>query len=404
MALITSIGSKIRKRPSNASPAKASSNTIPEAAKPPYHQRASAAGGAGAPTCSPTRQLRQSLRSTASADRGVVCVAPLGHTASGTWIMLERVGDPAIDAIGSSPPGWWLAVLVAFAVAVCALAIMRGNFEPRVLALRAGIAVILAVAGWWLLDQLAGQDRAAERRALEWRSFELTSRALAPGSALACLDALAGEAIEDACEATLFASPEATAGAVAYVAAQLTFLAQARDRGDRSLNGAATAPVRRAIEADRYGIVAHVLATRDGCTPARCAAYFLLRDASQIRTNLAEHAFANRVKTHMASWPAAGSRPVAVAEPPAATASASAPAAASKAPSSNVYFPSSSSIPPVTIMSTEPPTPHERTGTTADAAPPSSRKPAGTAPARTPPAAGGTASRSAPMQLAPAAQ
>jgi hypothetical protein len=274
------------------------------------------------------------------------------------------------------------------------------TWTPARVALPAGIAVILAFAGWWLIDQLARQDRAAEQRSLEWRSVELASQALAPGSALACLDPIVGESVADACESALFASPEATASAVAYVAAQLSFLAHARDRGNRILSSAATASVRRAVEADRYGIVAHVLGTRDGCTPDRCAVYFLLSDTNRIRANLATHAFETRVKSHMASWPAA-SRPVAAGQPPAATADA----AAAKTPNNNLYFPSSSSIPPVTIMSTEPPaSPHERTGSTADAAPPPPRKRPGAAPARTPTATGNTSPGSAPLQLAPAAQ
>ena len=38
----------------------------------------------------------------------------------------------------------------------------------------------------------------AERRSIEMRGAELTVRAMAPGSALACLDAVAGATIETA--------------------------------------------------------------------------------------------------------------------------------------------------------------------------------------------------------------
>ena len=60
-------------------------------------------------------------------------------------------------------------------------------------------------------------------------AFDLATRALAPGSALACLDTIAGETVENACEKALFASPEATAAAVSYVAAQLSLLAAGSD-------------------------------------------------------------------------------------------------------------------------------------------------------------------------------
>ena len=43
------------------------------------------------------------------------------------------------------------------------------------------------------------------------------ARAIAPGSALSCLDEMAGEAVEAACEKGVFASPEAVAAAVKYV-------------------------------------------------------------------------------------------------------------------------------------------------------------------------------------------
>jgi hypothetical protein len=93
------------------------------------------------------------------------------------------------------------------------------------------LALIVALAGWWARDHFARRDLEAEQRALDTRAFELATRAFMPGSALGCLDAIAGEAVEGACERALFASPEATAAAVSYVAAQLSLLASARDLG-----------------------------------------------------------------------------------------------------------------------------------------------------------------------------
>src|ERR1700682_5957318 len=155
--------------------------------------------------------------------------------------------------------------------------------------------------------------RARSCRARRWlahsaRPFERATRALMPGSALACLDAIAGATVEDACEKSLFASPEATAAAVSYVAAQLSLLASGREQGRSGDPGAGTTNLRRALEADRFGIVAHVLATRDGCTPNQCSAFFLLQDASRVSANLAERSFEARVQSQMAGWPPAGSR------------------------------------------------------------------------------------------------
>ena len=64
-------------------------------------------------------------------------------------------------------------------------------------------------------------------------AHELTARAIMPGSALACLDAMAGEAVESSCEKALFATPEATAAAVSYVGAQLSLLAAGHAQAHR---------------------------------------------------------------------------------------------------------------------------------------------------------------------------
>ena len=69
--------------------------------------------------------------------------------------------------------------------------------------------------------------------------------------------------VEDACERPLFASPEAVAAAVAYVDARLSLLTASAALADRDPS---YQPVferlRRGLEADRYGLVAHVLMTR----------------------------------------------------------------------------------------------------------------------------------------------
>ena len=326
--------------------------------------------------------------------------------------MFDRVAEwMAFNLTGmGSPPGWMVALICAVVVALCMFAPIRGDIKGvGGLLARVAVVLVLVSAGWWGLDYLARRDLAAERRALDARTFELATRSLAPGSALACLDAIAGEVVEDACEKALFASAEATAAAVSYVAAQLSLLTAASDhaRGGGSSSGMAN--LRRALEADRFGIVAHILGVRDGCTPDQCSAYFLLRNASRISVNLAERPFQSLVRSHMAGWPTAGTHPVAGNSPAAASA---APVAAARVPN-NLYFPSSASIPPVSIMTAEPlaqasqpPTPHDTTGAVEGATP--TRKPAqgvsqgGASQARQPPSPGNAApARPAPMPLAP---
>jgi hypothetical protein len=264
--------------------------------------------------------------------------------------------------------------------------------------MQGAVVLMVALAGWWAIDYFARRDILAERQALDARAFELTARVMAPGSALACLDAMAGDVVEDACEKALFASPEAAAAAVSYVAAQLSLLASAGDHARRAGPGSAMMQLRHALEADPFGVVAQVLAVRDGCTPAQCGAFALLQDTRRISTNLAERPFEARLKQYAAAWPASGGRPVASTPPPAAAPQPTA-AAGPRVPN-NLYFPSASSIPPVNIMTAEPaapPPPHDTTGAAAD---PSARKP-GAAPARQPPSSAAAPARSPPTPLTP---
>jgi hypothetical protein len=227
---------------------------------------------------------------------------------------------------------------------------------------RAGLLLLGAAAAWVVLDATSAGTFAAQRRALDARLLEMTTRAVMPGSALACLDAAAGDLVEASCEKALFATPEAAAASVAYVTAQLSLLADGREYERRS--GAnyesALGSLRHAVETDRFGIVAHVLAARDGCTADRCDAFALLRDASQVSDNLSGHKYESYVMHHVAEWPQSVLSPVAANSPPPAPAPLpaavqnSASAAAGKTVPNGLYFPSSASIPAVSIMSAEP--------------------------------------------------
>src|SRR5215467_5022943 len=295
--------------------------------------------------------------------------------------MLDRGGESALDLTGVvSLPVWAVVAIAAVLVLACALALVRGRGGGASVAV-AILVLILALAGWWARDHFARRDLAAAQRALDARGFELATRAFMPGSALGCLDAIAGETVEAACEKVLFATPEAAAAAVSYVAAQLSLLASAR-----------------ALEADRFGVVAHVLAVRDGCAPDQCSAFAWLADTSRIKVNLAERPFDARINTYAASWPAAGGRALASTPP------SPAPSAAAKVPN-NLYFPSATSIPPVNIMTAEPPPaqrpPQATTGAAESAPPTPPRRPPQTNPQARPPSSAAPA-RATPVPSAPA--
>lgn len=224
------------------------------------------------------------------------------------------------------------------------------------------VAFVLAVglAAFVIADQMVAGRRAANERALIARSDELTARAVAPGSALACLDSAAGDATETACEAAVFASPQATAAAVAYIGARMALLAELKDMPALASRLAST---RRAVELDRFGIAAHVLSERDGCSAAQCAGFALVPDSSMLRSNLKARTFDQYVSRHAVNWnaaPASQAPPPAVSQAPAIPAPAAQTAVAEPRPVSSKYdFPSAASIPPVSIMNAEPALPKE---------------------------------------------
>lgn len=266
-------------------------------------------------------------------------------------------------------------------------------------------AGLLAGVGY---ERWMAWDLASERRALEARAFELLARAMAPGSALACLDAAASSAFEEGCEQALFKTPESTAAAVSYVSAQLSLLAAGKDyirRGGRD-DGASLAQLRRNAEWDAFGIVAHVLAARDGCTASQCQALAVLDRPQRVRANLARRMFDANVSRHAAVWAAGGRSEVARLPEPAAAAPEAVAASPETAPATpprtpnNYFFPSADSIPAVSIMSPEPGDPP--TDRAKAAAAEASRKP----PARAPATSSSATAQvpSGPMPLAPPGQ
>ena len=291
-----------------------------------------------------------------------------------------------LDALLSTPlvlPAPVAGALAALFFVLMVLAVRRaarGGGSRAVTVLFLTVAAAVAVVS--LLNRQIVNERAAEQRALVGRNLELGMSALSGGSALACLDGLTGEEIENACETAVFADAQSTARAVAYVAARLSLLTDAvRMAKETGTNlQAPFATTRRAIELDRYGIAAHVLAARDGCTADRCAAFSLLQDTATLKANLKVRAFDTYVARYAAGWGKTG--PEAEKQPPARgameapVANAAEPLSPAHPLDSRYDFPSAASIPPVSIMNAEaPPKPGG-----AAAAAPGAEKPAANAP------------------------
>jgi hypothetical protein len=257
--------------------------------------------------------------------------------------------------IGSSALRLWVAAgSAALLVFICALAF--DWTRTRTMA-RVGVVVLGAVLGaalaWAFLDAARFHDRNAELRALQARAAALNAESLAPGSPLACLNGLAGDDVEAACEKALFASPATVASATSYVAARFALLADMvgyTQRGGRGINNLLL-PLRRSLELDRFGFVAHALAVADGCSSERCAALALLNNPSQLRANLSGQTLDRYLDRYLPVWAKASEVPVADA----GAASGSEPGPSPPHKMVNIDFPSAASIPAISIMNPEPP-------------------------------------------------
>jgi hypothetical protein len=300
---------------------------------------------------------------------------------------------------------WIAAGSAAVLVAICAVAFsgLRSN------AARAGVVALGALVGgammWALLGSPGAQDHGADRRALELRAQELTTRTLAPGSALACLDAVAGENVDGACEKALFASAATVAAASSYAAARLELLSDMAayvKHGGRDIDGALV-PLRHSLETDSYGFVAHALAVRDGCTSQNCKALDLLRDASRVRANLSGQTLDRYLDRYLTVWALQPDGPAPVADAATQSQPTYQPGGPGPRKTVNIDFPTAASIPAVSIMNPEPgtkptpavpavsaasPNPPASTAATASAPPPKKpRKQAANPPAQAPAAA-----------------
>jgi hypothetical protein len=214
------------------------------------------------------------------------------------------------------------------------------------------LAVITLLAiGAAAATTLGGFGPPGRTGSAEQPSFPVTTASL---PALACVDDLAGDTVLIACEKVLFASADSTAAAINYAAARITQLTSFGDLATANRNlTPELESLRRAVERDRYGLMAYVLAARDHCTAAACPAFRSLGNVSQITSNMNDRIYEGLVVRYSGSWNA---------PPPAATASlpgivAGLPPGMPTGKPTTADFPSAASTPPVNIMTPEPGTP-----------------------------------------------
>jgi hypothetical protein len=255
---------------------------------------------------------------------------------------------PGVDVANGliAVPFWAAGALAALFVGGCVLAFSRSGVGAIGGAVRVSIVLIGALMVWAFVERAALRDSDVEGRAIESRAAELTARAIAAGSPLACLDGIAGETVEAACEKAIFANPETVAAAISYVSARLTLLADvlAYDKTPGKRINISQKALRRSLDTDRFGFVAHVLSMRDGCVGPNCKTLDILGDATRVRANLGTHTLDRYLSHYAEEWAKEPVTPAPVAEA----------APAKPKVSVNIDFPSAASIPPVSIMNAEP--------------------------------------------------
>ncbi len=265
----------------------------------------------------------------------------------------------SVDQLWHSPtlPMWLTVAAAGFFAIVLLVTLFRAE---RSVANGALTVITLLAIGIAVATMMRASGEGSARQAADIGSSIHSTAAL---PALSCLDGLAGESVENACEKALFASADSAAAAVSYTAAQVTRLASFGKvaAADKVMTPELNA-LRRTIERDRFGLVAHVLMTRDGCSlSAPCPFFQSLTNSAQISSNMTDKVYDGLVDQHVAAWSA----------PPVATGSAGAPLAAlgTVQPTGRPVsgdFPSAASIPPISIMSPEPAAQRSQSSRSAD--------------------------------------
>jgi hypothetical protein len=310
----------------------------------------------------------------------------------------------ALDQMWRSPafPMWMTLAAAGFFGLILLITLLRAekSVANGALTVITLLAIAIAVAATVRMYGPVGQGTPVEARAQAAVTASLP--------ALSCLDDLAGDMVAAGCEKALFGSPDAAAAAVSYTAARIDRLTALGDAAtaDKSLT-VDMKVLRKSLERDRYGLVAQVLVTRDGCTRFDCAAFRSLTDQQQVAANMDAHLYDTLVARYAPGWNA----PAAAPAMPASGALATLPQSMPTGKPTNADFPSAMSTPPVSIMNPEPSTAATRQAPTANAAPAPAapRAPAATsaqaaAPAsaaKKPPAPKAARAPAAPVPLAP---
>jgi hypothetical protein len=290
----------------------------------------------------------------------------------------------SLDQIWRSPtfPMWLTLAAAGFFGVIALITLLRAE---KSVANGALTVITLLAVGVAAAATIRGFGSSSPGNSAEGRSPQPMIAAM---PALSCVDDLAGEAVLTSCEKALFGSAESAAAALSYAAFQITRLTAFGDVAAANKN---TTPellaLRHAVEHDRYGLMAQVLAVRDHCTPSDCAAFRALTDGHQVMANMDERVYDGLISRYAPTWnvPAA---------PAAAPVAALVPGVPTGKPT-NADFPSAASTPPVSIMTPEP-------GAVTTASTPRATAPAANAPSPSPRPASATSAALAAAKKQPA--
>ena len=164
----------------------------------------------------------------------------------------------SLDQLWRSPalPMWATLIAAGFFALVVLIVLLRADKTMANGALAVIALLAIGIASTTTVRGFGPPARMAE----PYADPRVSAGQVASAPALACLDGLAGENVEAACEKAVFGSADTAAAAVSYTASQVSRVIA---------TGSARTPspeqqvLRRTVERDRFGLVAQVIAVRD---------------------------------------------------------------------------------------------------------------------------------------------
>ncbi len=255
----------------------------------------------------------------------------------------------SLDQLWRSPsfPMWATLIAAGFFALVVLIVLLRADKTMANGALAVIALLAIGIASTTTVRGFGTSARSTESIA----DARVGTQQVALAPALACLDGLAGESVEAACERAVFGSADTAAAAVSYAAGQISRVIAAS-------NARALTPeqqvLKRAVERDRYGLVAQVVSIRDRCVVSDCPLFRAVSDANQIKANMNDRLYDVLVARYSSSWTSAA------AMPGAGSSAAGLLPGGANVPTgrpTTVDFANSAAIPPVNIMTADPPAP-----------------------------------------------